>query len=175
MKLFLILLLLSLGAQAAGATYRWVDESGQVHYSDRPREGAVKVELGGAQTYTQPKAPARTAAPTSPDAAPASRYASLRIVKPGPEESYRNIGGQLPVTLSLNPNLSPAHSLRVYYDGSQVRDWPASQLSFTLTDVYRGEHNLRAVVVDAQGNELVTSELVTFFVHQTSILNRPRN
>lgn len=180
MKPLFTLLLLCLCAQAAGAAYRWVDESGQVHYSDRPREGATRIELGGAQTYQGPRAPATRPASTqeggaTPPAAPAEIYTSLRVVRPGPEETYRNIGGQLPVTLSLSPALKPGHSVRVYYDGGQVTAWPEKMLSFTLTDIYRGEHNLRAAIVDAQGREVASSESTTFYVHQTSIQNRRAN
>ena len=179
MKPLLTMLLMCLCAQAAGATYRWVDETGQVHFSDRPREGAVEVQLGGAQTYTQPKPSVNRFAPAPQDnktaTVAASPYASLRVVRPAPQETYRNIGGQLPVTLSLSPNLRVGHRVRVYYDGGQLKSWPENMLSFTIPDIYRGEHNLRAVVVDAQGKEVASSEVVTFFVHQTSIYNRARN
>ncbi len=173
----MILLILAC-AQAGADTYRWVDNTGQVHYSDRPTEGATKVQLGNAQTYQQPRRSTpppvtRQDAAATPDTA--SPYTSLRVVRPAPEETYRNIGGQLLVTLSLNPGLRAGHSVRVYYDGGRVESWPASMLSATITNVYRGEHNLRAAVVDGTGKELASSETNTFFVHQTSVYNRARN
>lgn len=180
MRAILTLLLIGLCAQSGAATYRWVDDAGQVHYSDRPREGAVKVELRSAQSYQQPRAaesrkPVAQPAARPVSEAPVNPYASVRIVRPAPQETYRNIGGQLPVTLSLNPGLRGGHRVRVYYDGIELSSWPGDMLSHTLSDVYRGEHNLRAAVVDAQGREIASSETVTFFVHQTSIYNRARN
>ncbi len=177
MKSLAGLLLICLSLPAAAATYRWVDANGQVHYSDRPRENAEKVEISGAQTYTptgraRPQAASRGTG-SEDEAQPI--YQSLRVVRPAPQETYRNIAGRLPVTLSLTPSLSPGHSLQVFYDGRPVVSWPARQLSFTLTDVYRGEHNLRAVVVDIDGKQLASSETVTFYVHQTSLFNRARN
>ena len=114
MKPLIALLLVCVCTQAIADTYRWVDDDGQVHYSDRPHEGAVKVEVGSAQTYSQPKPaaggtqPARRSPSASESQAPA--YASLRVVRPAPQETYRNIGGQLPVTLSINPGLRPGHA-----------------------------------------------------------------
>ena len=47
-------LCLAAGLAAAAPTYRWVDAQGQVHYSDRPVEGAQEVELKDIQSYTPP-------------------------------------------------------------------------------------------------------------------------
>lgn len=178
MKLFAALLLTCLALPAMAATYRWVDENGLVHYSDKPREDAREITVPTAQTYTagarrpaQPAAGAR--ARDNGSAAPV--YQSLRVVRPGPQESFRNIGGELSVSLSLTPALKPGHRLRVLYDGEPLKAWPERLLSFTITGVYRGEHNLKAEVLDANGKALASSETVTFFVHQTSIYNRARN
>ena len=48
--LFLVTLL-SVQALAQPA-YRWTDENGQVHYSDRPAPGATQIRLQGIQGYT---------------------------------------------------------------------------------------------------------------------------
>lgn len=51
---FLVIpILMSVGLEA-GTVYRWVDENGKVHYSDRPREGgdAETVELDEPQSVS---------------------------------------------------------------------------------------------------------------------------
>lgn len=178
MKTLIGMLLLGLALPALAATYRWVDENGVVHYSDRPQENAEEIDLGRAQGY-QPPARARSISRDAPAArestASAPAYESLRVVRPAEQSTYRNIGGQLPVTLSLTPALKPGHRLRVYFDGQPIANWPERLLSFTLTDVYRGEHNLRAEVIGVDGEVLVASDPVTFFVHQTNLFNRVRN
>ncbi len=178
MKTLIGLLLLALALPALGATYRWVDENGVVHYSDRPQEDAEEIDLGSAQSY-QPATSTRSLsrdsrAATDPPPAPPP-YESLRVVRPAEQSTYRNIGGQLPVTLSLTPALKQGHRLRVYFDGQPVANWPERLLSFTLTDVYRGEHNLRAEIIGVDGETIIASDPVTFFVHQTNLLNRVRN
>ncbi|NNF51486.1 MAG: DUF4124 domain-containing protein [Gammaproteobacteria bacterium] len=178
-----VLLLSCLALPALAATYRWVDENGVVHYSDRPRENAELVEVPTAQTYTPSARPgaraagqsAATPAGTRGPAQEQAAYQSLRVVRPAPQETYRNIGGELAVSLSLSPALKPGHRLRVLYDGQPWPSWPERLLSYTLSGVYRGEHNIKAEVVGADGKVVASSDTVTFFVHQTSVNNRARN
>ena len=49
-KLF-TLMLLAWPLAFAGPVYKWVDESGVVHYSDQPHENAQLIHLGTPQTY----------------------------------------------------------------------------------------------------------------------------
>lgn len=169
-----LLMCCALGAQAE-EVWRWVDDNGVVHYSDRPRPGAERVELNPAQTYTPPPAPVRPARPQSeqPDPAAAPGYTGLRVISPAAGETLWNIGGQLNVQLDVQPGLAPGHTLRVTLDGQRV-ETPAGATQFTLNEVYRGEHTISASVMDAQGRELVASEPVTFYVQQASLQNPNR-
>ena len=65
----------------------------------------------------------------------------------------------------------PDMSARLYVDGTP-RDVPAAgNLSLTLD---RGEHKVYAELLDARKRRIVTTETVTFFVHQASVgFNRP--
>ncbi len=155
--------------------YRWVDEDGVVHYSDRPEPGAEPVDL---PTTRPPSRPSRIAAPPSrpirPQAvAPAEepdepfRYRTLEISQPIAEETLWNIGGVLNVSLSLQPGLQRGHRVRVYFDGTpQMVD----STSFQLEEVYRGEHNLQAEVLDETGKLLIRSETTRFYVQQTTVI-----
>lgn len=172
-----LLLIAGLLAAFAGYAdvYRWVDENGQVHFSDRPREGAERVELQEPQTFSAPasRRPPRTPDNSSADQAPFS-YETLAITSPGQEETLWNIEGQLDVSMRLSPRLQRGHELRLYLDGQQVEQLQAGSTRVRLTDVYRGNHSLRAEVVDAGGRTLIQSEPVNFFVRQTSVQN-PNN
>lgn len=171
-----LLLVLSMNA---GATelWRWVDENGVVHYSDRPHPGAERIELQRVQSFTPPPMATRDVQPE--DSRPSqdragSPYTGLRIVSPGEEETLWNIGGELSVEVALQPALRAGHTLRVQLDGDRVVELPPGQTRITIDEVFRGEHRLRASVVDDQGRELVSSDPVVFFVQQASILN-PNN
>ena len=158
---------------AAGAAlaqaYRWVDENGVVHYSDRPVEGAVEIVLPKT-TRPRPPAPQFRAAVAVPDTeeppAPFS-YDTIEVVSPAPEETLWNIEGVLSVTLSIRPALRPTDRVRVYFDG-EVRQ--VTGTSFQIQEVYRGAHNIQAEILDADGNVLGRSQPNRFYVQQNSII-----
>ncbi|MGI9258569.1 MAG: DUF4124 domain-containing protein [Gammaproteobacteria bacterium] len=158
---------------ASGQTaYTWVDENGQTHYSDRPFPGADVVELDSAQGFEAPQTPPRSAAAPEP-ANPADLYTALNVLQPAHQQTLWNIEGALDVTLEVAPALQAGHRLGLYLDGV-LADVPAMNRQFHLTEVYRGQHTLQAVIVDAQGTEILRSLAVTFMVQQTSLLN-PNN
>jgi hypothetical protein len=174
--MWMVLLLPMSAGAVAGEMWRWVDANGVVHFSDRPHPGAERVELGSAQSYTAPAIPPPRREQPEQEGEPASLYSRLSIVSPSEGETLWNIGGELNVQIALEPLLASGHQLRIFLDGSQVEGVPQGATQFTIGEVFRGERTLRASIVDAQGRELVSSETVTFFVQQTSVLNpnRPR-
>lgn len=161
-----------LAATAALAQiYRWVDENGVVHYADTPHAGAEEVVLpdnpapqpslpAGALQRTETTAPPRDNAPF--------RYESLTVASPAAEETLWNIAGILNVSLNLQPGLQPGHQLRVYFDGEALA---VDSLQFELQEVWRGEHNLQAEVVDDEGQAMIRSQPTRFYVQQTTIVN----
>ena len=172
------LLMMACAGAAASEMWRWVDERGVVHYSDRPHPGAERVDVKPAQSYQAPRVapPSDTGEQASAGQSPAPfNYTRLAILSPAAGETLWNIGGQLNVSLVLEPALASGHELRVYFDGQRVSDLPAGATEFTLSEVYRGEHRLRAAVVDERGRERIASETVVFYVQQASIQrpNRP--
>lgn len=170
------------GTVLAAVIWTWVDERGQRHYSDRAVPGATQIEIGEAQTFsgsalrsseTEPAAPAGQAPAAQAATAPESgavNYSILDVVRPEPGETFWNIGGQLPVTVATFPALQAAHRIDVMIDGER-RGLDTRALEITVPEVFRGEHTLQALIVDADGNILMRSAPVTIQVHQTSILN----
>ena len=171
-----LLLTFALQSAVAKEMWRWVDQRGVVHYSDRPQPGAERVELDPAQTYTAPRV---EAVPADPETAPESgtqdtgSYSQLSIVSPEEGEMLWNIRGELNVRLRMEPGLREGHRLQVYLDEQRVADVPQST-QFTLDEVYRGEHRLRASIEDERGRELVSSGTVVFYVQQASLQNPNR-
>jgi hypothetical protein len=161
--------LLSAAAVAAPA-WTWVDEQGRRHYSDRPVEGATQIELADSQTFAgealRSDSPAATV--ESGEAEAAITYTVLDVISPMPEETLHNIEGNLNFTIATYPALQAGHRIDAILDGS-YRQLGARSLSSTLSEVYRGEHSLQAVIVDAAGRELKRSAPVRFFVRQTSV------
>ena len=157
---------------AAGAladAYTWTDESGIVHYSDRPNPGAKRIQLDGA-TPARPR-PVRQAAANEQDDAEQEpqtfSYQSIEISSPSAEETLWNIGGALDVSLMLSPSLRAGHQVRVYFDGTPQM---ARGVEFELQEVHRGVHNLQVEVIDETGKLMIRSRPSRFYVQQNSIL-----
>jgi len=176
-RVFIFLVCLVAGGGASADVYRWVDDDGVIHFSDRPHEGAEIVALPGAQTFSAP-AVSRPQPATQPEEAEpetsssvAAEYTSLRITGPGQDEVLWNIGGVLNVNIALEPRLEAGHSVTLFLDGQAVSQLTGDQRSIQLSDVYRGTHELRAEIHDANGEGVFRSTAVTFTVQQTSVQN----
>ena len=175
MRLRPIVILLALFAadSALAQAYTWTDESGVVHYSDRPEPGAKRINLPESKIVRAPAAPERAAAgDDQTEAAPDQpfRYEALEVIAPSPEETLWNIDGVLSVSLALSPALQPGHQVRIYFDGNP-RIVPGT--SFELEEVYRGVHNIQAEILDEAGEMKIRSLPNRFYVQQTSVV-RPR-
>lgn len=153
--------------------YRWVDGSGQVHYSDVPRDGAEQVEIGPAQTFSAPVI-ARSSPSTTADTSSAAVYDALEIVSPAQEETIWNTGGVITVSVNPSPALMVGHSLRIYYDGKPVEGKAPRATSVQLSEVYRGEHQVSAEILSVTGQVLKQATPVTFFYKQNSTQNPAR-
>lgn len=169
--IFVLLGLLASGAALAQA-YKWTDDEGVVHYSDRPHPGAERVHLERS-TARRPSTASRgtTSAPrptddTTTEAAAAFSYESLEVAAPAPEETLWNIEGVLNVSLALSPALQPNHQVRVYFDGNARM---VQGTSFQVEEVYRGVHNIQAEVLDETGKLMIRSLPNRFYVQQSTV------
>ena len=162
--------LLAAAAAAAQEAYRWVDEDGVVHYSDRPREGAEAIQLPEPNVATL----RRTQRPAARSGDPAEEstseqttgYTSIDILSPKAEETLWNIEGVLNVSVALQPALQPGHQVRAYFDGEMQ---PVSGTSFQVQEVWRGVHNIQVEVVDATGKLMIRSRPNRFYVQQNTV------
>ena len=167
-KALALLGLLAVGFAAAD-TWKWTDEEGVVHYSDRPHPGAERIEIADPNTGQSPSARLRRDGEPADEPAEegaAFRYGSFAVVAPRAEETLWNIEGVLNVSLALSPPLRPGHQIRVYLDGKpQV----VNGTSFQLQEVWRGVHNLQAEVVDETSKLQIRSKTNRFYVQQSTV------
>ncbi len=175
-----ILALLGLIAAAAATAdvWRWVDENGVVHFSDTPVEGAEQIDVAGSTRTTGSRVftPPADAGDDGEDEQPAEetpfRYESFSITSPAAEETLWNIEGVLDVSMSLSPPLQRGHQVRVYFDGS-LRE-TTSGTRVTITEVWRGVHNIQAEVLDATGQLMIRTPPTRFYVQQNSVVTGRR-
>ena len=108
-----------ISAQMAMAqAYKWVDENGVIHFSDKPHTNAEIIYLN--KTSPQTKAGVESTRldenleQISTKEQPATRwYESIEIVSPSPEETLWNLEGVLHVTLFVTPALQKQDRIRV--------------------------------------------------------------
>jgi len=171
MRTFIALLaVLAAGAVLAQA-YRWVDENGVVHYSDRPEAGAEQIILPQStrptRTVTTTPRPRAGAAAADEEPEGPFSYELIEVVTPAPEETLWNIEGVLNVSLRIQPGLRQGDQVRVYFDG-EMR--PAAGTSFQISEVYRGVHNIQAEILDPSGKLMGRSLPNRFYVQQNTIV-----
>jgi len=175
-KLIPLLGLLTVLPAFADDIYKWVDEDGQTHFSDVPRDGAELVEIGSVQTFSLPgSATSSTQLTSSEDSSKdeeAMKYDALVITSPGMEETIWNTGGLVTVGVRLQPGLMLGHRLVLQMDEQRPIEFPSRSSTLQLTDVARGEHKLRAEVQDENGKVVIVSDTVTIFYQQTSVNRR---
>jgi len=175
LKRTIITFIFTLAAGVALAqAYKWTDEDGVVHYSDRPQEGAEEVQLysdgiRGRRPAPPPVASAAAADDATEEPAP-FRYEALTIGAPLAEETLWNIEGVLNVTLDVQPALQSGHRIRIYFDGTPRM---VNRTSFQLDEVYRGVHNIQAEIVDESGTLMIRSIPNRFYVQQNAIRTGP--
>ena len=155
-----------MSAALADGAWKWTDDEGVVHYSDVPVEGAEQVNLSEYSKKTGARISSGTTVQRKDETPKDFDYETLVVTSPGNEETLWNIEGNLPVSVSVSPNLLRGHRLRVYFDGN-AQD--VSGTSFRLDSVYRGMHNLHVEVIDATGKVITRSDPVRFYVQQAAI------
>ncbi|HEU4620363.1 MAG TPA: DUF4124 domain-containing protein [Gammaproteobacteria bacterium] len=170
----IVLTLLAAGTASAVPVWKWVDASGQTHYTDVPVPGAQRIEVLGVDSV--PAAAARSTGTTQAAgsaARPAVPYQRFVVVSPAQQQTLWNIQAMLDVQVEVEPALEPGHHIDVFLDGQRI-NIGATSTQFTVPEVYRGVHTLQAVIADSNGQDVVRSLAVTFMVQQTSVLN-PNN
>lgn len=161
-------LLLTVQANAQNEPiYRYVDDEGVVHYTDKPpSQDAQPTQLPPLRTYTPAQLESvermidQQQGLKSPEQT--EKYQELRLVAPAPEETIRGAERIVPVAVVSTPSLMPGHRIQFFLDGEASA--PARSTSTVFNGVDRGTHSVSAAIVDGQGKLLIKAEPVTIFV-----------
>ncbi|MCL1147486.1 DUF4124 domain-containing protein [Shewanella sp. 10N.261.52.F9] len=172
MRVSLILLLLLCTAFAHATVYKWVDEKGNVHFSDKPVKNAEEVEFKE-NTQNNIKLPEIVALPGS-DQAPAADKPNYKmsIASPSEEATIRSNEGDITIITNITPQLAANHELALYMDGKQIGSKQTLGL-FKLTNIDRGEHIFVVKALANNGKQLASTPPRKVFLHRTN-LNQPK-
>lgn len=170
------LILLSLAMPAQAEVYKTVTPDGQVVYSDTPTTGARPMNVPEITTYAPPPLP--VLAPVQRPDEITAVYDSFEVDSPGDESTVRDSVGNIEMLVTLQPGLIVKQGHRIeYYDNGKQHGRPTVDTRKVFTSLDRGEHTLSAVVIDENGQQLISTRPVTVYLHKPSILhpNNPLN
>lgn len=171
-------LLIALPAQAA--IYRTVDAAGNITYTDQPPAGEVaadtrtiseEIEVQAPNTFidTTPPTPYEPWDPPAED--DVIGYQSLVITAPPDDEAFRDNAGNVVIRSQLTPKLQEGDALHLEMNGT-LRAEPADGADVYLTNVPRGTHRIRMVVLGSDGRRKIESDEQVFHLQRISILQR---
>ena len=163
-------LLLACAGPAAADIYRYVDEDGNVIYSDQPHPDAEKIPVPEVQTYSAPAFSEPPPPPAAKPEAPRIVYLTFGIVSPADDQAVRSNNGSLNVEVLLEPALDKSHQLQLLLD-EKPRGEPGTATSWSLENVTRGTHTLLAEIIDDTGAVVNRTEPVTFHLLRVSVAN----
>ena len=175
MKKLLICLISLLPLSLNAAMYKWLDENGEVVYSDEPPHE-------GAEEIIPPNITTTPAIKYIPTPKPVSEqkavivYTDLRITSPASDEHIRDNEGNIAVSIAITPALhtGEGHYLSLKVNGQTVVP-KLTSLATTISNADRGENVISVTVHDKTGNPLKSSDSITVHLHRQSILhNQPK-
>lgn len=170
-RMFLFLLVLVCTTVSA-QVYKRIGADGKVYFSDQPGADARQVDIAPAQAVSLPPVPGQTGAAQPQNDAGVS-YTEFTIVSPSSDQGVRANDGNVTVSLSLQPELMPGHTVMLNVDGEDGEQMKSSGgMSIELNNLSRGRHSVDATVVDAEGNALIQAGPVSFNVLRVAVGGR---
>ncbi|HKK14217.1 MAG TPA: DUF4124 domain-containing protein [Gammaproteobacteria bacterium] len=180
MARILLLLIALVPAVAMATVYKYVDQDGNVVFTDQPHPDAKKLDLPPVPTYSAPEGqPAQGAGPkqSAPEQGAAdqgSGYQRFAIVQPAGGATIRSNAGTVEVQLAVEPKLHKGDRIVVTVDG-QARWKPTTSTHISLPNLDRGEHQVAARIINGDGQEVASAGPVTIYLHRQSRLFPNRN
>lgn len=153
------------GDKPASGIYRSVDASGNVVFTDQPPESgdAEQVQLRELNTVpTDKMSKILDSGNDTNEPAEEEGYSRLAITSPGNEATVRNPDSAVQVSVQLEPALKPGDSMVLYDNG-------VAQPGMELEMPDRGVHSLQVKVMDESGEVKITSPVIEFYIHRSSV------
>lgn len=162
LPLYLCLILIS--STAFAQMYKWVDEEGNISYSDQPPyKGAEQLDTPPLATMPATKIPKKNKpSAATEEAEKETVYTALKITSPQDDMTIRNNAGNFSISVSITPSLNTAqgHTISLSMDAKVIKG-RSSSTSFNLTNIDRGTHKFKVSVLDKKGKSLFKSKPIT--------------
>lgn len=173
MRLFTIIIFsLILCLPCSAAIHKWVDDQGNVIFSDTPplnqkTELITQKPINTYRSYGGNEEEQESAYVETNQSPAAPSYNKLSIIQPPDGSSLLSNSGHVKIVLQLNPPLdrNAGHKINVKIDGRIITT--SSSTSITIDNVDRGTHILTVDITDSNGT-LLKSSSSTFHLRRSS-------
>jgi len=159
-------------ASVQSEMYKWVDDEGNINYSDRP-------PFNNADTHVSPEINTTPAikVPEKPPQAPEEStketvYQFFKITAPEQNATIRDNQGDFAISLAIQPDLNTARGdyITVLLDNKIAQD-NLTSLSAQFNNADRGVHQISALIKNKQGKTLFSTKSISINMHRASVLN----
>lgn len=158
---------------AHAVVYKTVDKEGNVSYSDSPGKSAEELDLPPVPVINISPSPHLNLSPKQKKKQRQWVYTQLTIKSPENNATIRNNAGNISVALLIDPPLRESDTISLKSNGKEVGRGRSTTL--TVTEMNRGRHALQAMIINANGETLRSSETITFYLQrQSQLLNRAK-
>ena len=150
----------------ASNVFKVVDEQGRISFTDIPPSNGqptTKVKLKPINTQTAVRRPQPKASEKALDKPSHIRYSVSRITQPLNDATVPPGQLNVVVQISLSPKLQDGDLVKLYHNGS-THGAPSSATSFSLTQLIRGQHSIRAEIIGADSRIKAETQTVIFHV-----------
>lgn len=173
MRILILLLSLTIASVSSAKIFTWKDSSGRTIYGDNPPENNTAKEVNPPELTIIPgyKDPTySTPTETPPQVQKSSQvveYTSFKITSPTAEQSIQANNGNINIAMQLSPALAKQDRIFIYLDGKKiVKD--SQSLNAALSNLDRGSHSVFAVIRTKNGDVLINSNTVKFYLLRSS-------
>jgi len=155
---------------AVGQVYESKDKSGAPVFSDRPSEGSKAVDIPAPNVVSPQDRPAASPLPAQK---PDFQYSQLAIAAPTAQTTIHSNTGAFNVQLSIDPDLRQGDAFVLTLDGNTLPTrYPSATIGLTAQDYQSAaanthQHSLTAAIVDANGQVMIQSDPVSFYISRT--------
>ena len=156
-------------AAAATPVYKITDENGNVVFTDQPPAvDAESVEQHTIRSLNTAEPLAIKPVEPAPPPTAANIPFETRIEQPANGSTIPMGPGNFSVTVLISPPLTDAEHLQLEMDGAPYGP-PQKQHQWSLSNIYRGEHQLRVHRLHSSGAQMDTSDTSAVFVLRPSV------
>lgn len=170
LTVFLLSFFMQVNAQEEKKIYKYTDENGVTHYTEtKPTDDYEEADLPPLSVV--PSEPVETGSSSQfeiKEEVDPSVVEKFELISPVKEQNLWGTGGKLTAQVSeLTEAQKQKYQVQFVLNGKKQK--PSDKTTQVFDNIYRGEHNVQALLVNRYTSKVVKkTDQITFFMHQNS-------